>query len=465
MRLFHTPQGISFFQQDIDEAAARAGFPRKGFNRDFVVDLAIDILDGKPLSQDEIVKAYTEEVKEKMFAPLNPAKNGAPTYFLETGSGSTSSLSAKKSDWVAARLKEAQSVQEIIRSAPPPPESAKNASPLDRAFQVLVFLREERRKAITQWKEQQEEGAEKEKGNKDESGNELEKISIFPHDPVLDGAHEEGADDYLDFLLTSQVTNRDGSVHEFSDKDMREVLRVASYMQDIRQISEVEHTYEPDPTGQMIRYESSRGLEDLEKIDGEDMTMGPVILSHNLICGEVLLKRRYKRKAETSVINVLIDRSGSMRSESKNIKALGVLWYLVKQVIKKKAIVIFSFFESDADNFHVLDYRHMTSKELRTWFFKAMQNPFEGGTTEVGKASLQAIRKFKELMLTEEYENINVNKAHLVLINDGEDDATDLTVEALEELDAILHGFILFNSNSHIEYLAKETGGFYCEGI
>lgn len=466
IRVYKDPSGLKYFKSDLEAAAVRAGFPANGYNKTFLMDLASYLTGASKVSEEALKRAAVELSRIQTFIPYNDGDKSR-YYLLEKpsaangGTTTTTSIIDKKADWALNRLREVIFLQDKIANTPTIPGLQDSSlSPLDRAFKTLNFLREERRKEIALWKA----SLDKESKAGEKEDPDAPNITILPYDPILgevDGDQEE----YLDFMLVSKLTNRSGAIHAFTDKTLRELLQVSTYMRDVRQISDAKHTLQISPTGPLVRYRAAKGMEDLHLVDAEYLVMGSDVLVYNLINGDVPLKRRYRRKSEVSIINVLIDRSGSMQSETKSVKALGILWYLVKQVIAKKAIVVFSFFEKTADNFHVLDYREMSRAELLDWFQHVMHSPFEGGTTDVGGSAVKAIKKFKELMLTPSFSSIEMSKAHLILVNDGEDDAHDLTVDMLHELEATLHGFILFNSNSHIQHLSKSTGGFYCEGI
>lgn len=455
--------------RELERAARKHGFEKIGYKPGFVRDLAtIESGTAVRLSRQEVAQQLTKMALETIFVPSDDG-----SYLLENSRGKTQDLQAKRADWVDHRLPGYMDLGESLPDTPQVSDgeikTIRYPTPLDKAF---YYLRKQMDRKVEEYKFLQTERGLDLKKNLSEFGMRKNtedddetnlKIHFVPYDPAIAGLRGiDQGDAYLDFLMLEGVRNREGGFRKFPETLIKSILEVTATLRDNAKVTP--HPKTPlveDPKGKVVKTRPAKGLDDLERVSPSDMTVGADLLAYRMIQSQVQVRETYSRDPELPIIMVLIDRSGSMRHSAKNHKALGILWYLVKQVINEKAIIIFSFFETDADHFHVLDFRQMSRDELISWFHSAMNNRFNGGTTHIGQAAARCIDYFDKILERPEFTEINIAKPSIVLINDGEDDATNLQLETLLDRDCTLHGFILLNENDHIRYLANATGGHY----
>lgn len=471
---FTTSNSYEVTTRDIERAAQRTGFYKIAFQPSFVADLAT-IEHGQAifLTKDQIASQLSETANEMIFVPSQKGE-----YPLETVKGAkTKSLKDKRADWIAHRLPRYMKRSEALPKEPQISNKDvfdtfgfENPSPLDKAFVILRRLMDGKKKEkqlMHQMKDALGEGGNfkeflgKLRAASSQDDSSEEDFKYIPHDPTMPLEESDDPQTYLDFLFAKQFANREGGFKKLPEKLLEDIMKVASTLRDNARISPHDRTpLEADPVGKIIELTPATGLHDMERLSPSDWGSTKRQIISGLIHEETLVETRFSRQPELSVMNVLIDRSGSMSSQSKNHKALGVLWHLVKQVILQKAVVVFSFFEAQADEFHVLDYRSMSREDLMNWFYQVMNAEFNGNGTEVGKATLECIDFFDNLLEQPQFAGVKVTNPHIILINDGQDKIT-LSVDELFRRRATMHGFVLLEHNQAIQDLCEATGGTY----
>jgi hypothetical protein len=87
---------------------------------------------------------------------------------------------------------------------------------------------------------------------------------------------------------------------------------------------------------------------------------------------------------------------------------------------------------------------------------------FNRCNTEVGNCIVEALDQADKIA-AEHPNQISAKDKHLVVVNDGEDDASNITLSRLKG--AKLHSFILNSSNSDLRCISLQSGGTYREKI
>lgn len=123
------------------------------------------------------------------------------------------------------------------------------------------------------------------------------------------------------------------------------------------------------------------------------------------------------RKEQMQQIIIILDYSGSMGDEQKQIWVNAILIDRFKYVMKGEAEVFFSYFVKDPDK---LEFQHIKTREDVIEFWQTFSNDPNGGMTEVGDmveriSSDIAIGKLCNLDI-----DLSEQKPEILVINDGQ---------------------------------------------
>lgn len=246
------------------------------------------------------------------------------------------------------------------------------------------------------------------------------------------------------------------------DSNMLEILRAAGNIDKISQISTVEKgIMRKKHDGNIVRHRKMRGIEEFGRISTTDLAQKKQLLINNIVNNDYYVKENYVKEKGTPFIILLVDDSGSMCSNSKKEKALGIIFNLLNRVEKEGVCILFSFFETHCHKFH---YFHPENpEEIKKFFESFLKYTFNKNVTRVGRCIKEAIVEFDKIVETEKRYKISKTNRHIVIVNDGDDDASDVTFDDLRG--SKLHGFILDSSNDDIRKLCNKSGGVYRESL
>ena len=125
------------------------------------------------------------------------------------------------------------------------------------------------------------------------------------------------------------------------------------------------------------------------------------------------------RKEQKQKIIILLDFSGSMDYEEKQIWVNAILIDRFRYVMKGEAEVFFSYFVHDEDDLH---FHHIADKEDVINFWSQFSNSPDGGCTEIGNMVNYVAN---EILVNKKLHNLNIDlseeKPEILIINDGQD--------------------------------------------
>jgi uncharacterized protein with von Willebrand factor type A (vWA) domain len=267
--------------------------------------------------------------------------------------------------------------------------------------------------------------------------------------------------DSVDMEMTGNNDVNDVDRAAKMDNTWSEILRVSSAMNKIKAIST-----HPTPTliravdGDIERSRPITGFDELPKIKSSELILPRNVLNSRIIEGECHVNERYKKQCKIPFVNVIVDNSGSMRSDNKNYKAMGIVYNLVKRAYAGECWLNFSFFEEHCHKFYFLPFDY---PDISKFFNSVIKSEsFSKGGTEVGDCIVEALDQADKIA-AEHPNQISAKDKHLVVVNDGEDDASNITLSRLKG--AKLHSFILNSSNSDLRCISLQSGGTYREKI
>jgi uncharacterized protein with von Willebrand factor type A (vWA) domain len=267
--------------------------------------------------------------------------------------------------------------------------------------------------------------------------------------------------DSVDMEMTGNNDVNDVDRAAKMDNTWSEILRVSSAMNKIKAIST-----HPTPTliravdGDIERSRPITGFDELHKIKSSELILPRNVLNSRIIEGECHVNERYKKQCKIPFVNVIVDNSGSMRSDNKNYKAMGIVYNLVKRAYAGECWLNFSFFEEHCHKFYFLPFDY---PDISKFFNSVIKSEgFNRCNTEVGNCIVEALDQADKIA-AEHPNQISAKDKHLVVVNDGEDDASNITLSRLKG--AKLHSFILNSSNSDLRLLSLQSGGTYREKI
>jgi hypothetical protein len=156
------------------------------------------------------------------------------------------------------------------------------------------------------------------------------------------------------------------------------------------------------------------------------------------------------KKEQIQKIIIILDFSGSMCEDEKQIWVNAILIDRFKYVIKGEAEVLFSYFVDSTED---LEFQHIKTREDVINFWKTFSNNPNGGTTEVGDmveyiANEIAYKKLCNLKI-----DLSEEKPEILVINDGEDSIN------IDKFPYKVNAITLRNFNEELKDLCIETEG------
>jgi uncharacterized protein with von Willebrand factor type A (vWA) domain len=124
------------------------------------------------------------------------------------------------------------------------------------------------------------------------------------------------------------------------------------------------------------------------------------------------------RKEQIQKIIILLDYSGSMSEEQKQIWVNAILIDRFKYVMRGEAEVFFSYFVHDPEK---LDFQHIKNREDVIAFWQTFSNSPNGGGTEVGDMVEYVANEISSGKLCNLDVNLLEEKPEILIINDGQD--------------------------------------------
>ena len=156
------------------------------------------------------------------------------------------------------------------------------------------------------------------------------------------------------------------------------------------------------------------------------------------------------KKEQMQQIIIILDFSGSMHDDEKQIWVNAILIDRFKYVMKGEAEVFFSYFVHDPDR---LEFQHIKNREDVINFWQTFSNEPNGGTTEVG----EMVQRIAEDITLGKLCNLDIDlseqKPEILVINDGQDDIN------IDKFPYKVNAVTLMQYNDDLKNLCLETGG------
>lgn len=156
------------------------------------------------------------------------------------------------------------------------------------------------------------------------------------------------------------------------------------------------------------------------------------------------------RKEQKQKIIILLDFSGSMHEESKQIWVNAILIDRLKYVMKEEAEVFFSYFVHDPKK---LEFHHLKNRQDVMNFWTWFSNDPNGGTTDIGAMVTSVANDIAKCKLGNLSVDLSVEKPEILVINDGQDRVD------YDYLPYKVNAISLMDFSDELKTLCIKTGG------
>jgi uncharacterized protein with von Willebrand factor type A (vWA) domain len=156
------------------------------------------------------------------------------------------------------------------------------------------------------------------------------------------------------------------------------------------------------------------------------------------------------RKEQIQKIIIILDYSGSMDYDQKQIWVNAILIDRFKYVMKGEAEVFFSYFVDSTDDLH---FQHIKDREDVIKFWQTFSNDPNGGMTEVGDMVEHISNEIQSGRLCNLDVNLSEEKPEILVINDGQDSI------GTDKFPYKVNAVSLMSFSSELKDLCLNTGG------
>lgn len=156
------------------------------------------------------------------------------------------------------------------------------------------------------------------------------------------------------------------------------------------------------------------------------------------------------RKEQIQKIIIILDYSGSMDYDTKQIWVNAILIDRFRYVMKGEAEVFFSYF---VDSVEDLNFQHIKDREDVIKFWQTFSNDPNGGMTEVGDMVEHISNEISSGKLCNLDVNLSEEKPEILVINDGQDDI------GTDQFPYKVNAVSLMSFSSQLKDLCLNTGG------
>ena len=156
------------------------------------------------------------------------------------------------------------------------------------------------------------------------------------------------------------------------------------------------------------------------------------------------------RKEQIQKIIIILDYSGSMDYDAKQIWVNAILIDRFKYVMKGEAEVFFSYFVDSVDD---LNFQHIKDREDVIKFWQTFSNDPNGGMTEVGDMVEHISNEISSGKLCNLDVNLSEEKPEILVINDGQDDI------GTDRFPYKVNAVSLMSFSNELKDLCLNTGG------
>jgi hypothetical protein len=156
------------------------------------------------------------------------------------------------------------------------------------------------------------------------------------------------------------------------------------------------------------------------------------------------------RKEQIQKIIIILDYSGSMDYDEKQIWVNAILIDRFKYVMKGEAEVFFSYFVHDVED---LDFQHIKNREDVIRFWQTFSNSPDGGGTEVGDMIDYISNEIQSKTLCNLNIDLSEEKPEILVINDGQDSI------GTDKFPYKVNAVSLMSFSNELKDLCIDTGG------
>lgn len=169
-----------------------------------------------------------------------------------------------------------------------------------------------------------------------------------------------------------------------------------------------------------------------------------------LLTKDLVVTVPVERKEQKQKIIIILDFSGSMRTEFKQDWVNAIMIDRLKYVLKGEAEVFFSYFVEDPNQMH---FQHIHDRESVYRFWGSFSNCPDGGMTEVGHMVERISSEISQRKLMNLDIDLSEEKPEILVINDGQD---DIDTDAFPYK---VNAICLDETNPELRELCIATGG------
>jgi len=156
------------------------------------------------------------------------------------------------------------------------------------------------------------------------------------------------------------------------------------------------------------------------------------------------------RKEQIQKIIIILDYSGSMDYDAKQIWVNAILIDRFKYVMKGEAEVFFSYFVDSVDD---LNFQHIKDRDDVIKFWQTFSNDPNGGMTEVGDMVEHISNEISSGKLCNLDVNLSEEKPEILVINDGQDSI------GTDQFPYKVNAVSLMSFSNELKDLCLNTGG------
>ena len=156
------------------------------------------------------------------------------------------------------------------------------------------------------------------------------------------------------------------------------------------------------------------------------------------------------RKEQKQKIIILLDFSGSMQEDTKQIWVNAILIDRLKYVMREEAEVFFSYFVHDPNKMY---FHHLKNRDDVMNFWTWFSNEPNGGTTDIGAMVTRVDRDVKAGNLGNLDVDLSQEKPEILIINDGQDRV------GYDKLPYKVNAISLMEFSDELKNLCVKTGG------
>lgn len=424
---------------EVKQAAKQIGVNK--YAPDLVEDLC-NIASGGSFVSASDIHDYCSNNFNKVLEPDSDGDYKKP-------SGYTKSYSEAKQAWVEKDVKYHQNIIMFLETLDL--RSIPGNSPLEKALNCIKYLGDQASNS----------------GSNDTSGNPT--IPIFKEGEDAAKKQAETINEAIE--LVDKLDQEDKELLDMKDDDinieqlvksevMRDILRASNEMDKISAIkTKPSSKLIKDDQGDIKLGRAIKGFDEFHKINPLELVNPKAMMAYRVINNEARVDEKHKREFKMPFVTLIVDDSGSMDDNGKMNKAIGIIHNILKRVKRGECWLNFSFFEKSCHKFYLLS----SFDDVDDFYKKTIRkHRFNNSGTNVANAIKEALDQFDKIA-AENKDSISSKDRHIIVVNDGEDDATSVKVADLKG--AKLHSFILNSSNDHLKMISVASGGIYRQDI